>query len=552
MTTRKNTKAEASAGGRGAEIMAALPRMAAAAGVDLPAESGGVVPVVHVRRPLAAQCRAVGQILHSAPIFRRGREFVTVAASTGEIEPMDVQRFRSWHQGIFHFEDGSDDARRLVTCPKDWAAAILASDEMAANVRPLVAVHPVRLPVWRGDGPERTIGLLPAGYDAATGILTLEDVPYPEDVPLADAVAWLCDVCGEFPWHEGGPLMARRSFAAHVAAMAGTFCRAFFAPSTVRPLVIYNGNQPGTGKSKLCRMALAPVFGAPEEDSKPKSDEELRNVLDAVALAGKPYLVLDDCPSLHSHDLNRFVTSPYHSPRVKGKSLVVRCAAVTQVFASGNGLRLSEDLEQRSLVADLFEPGKAAARKFRRVIEDDWIFSPDFRRAALAALWAMVRHWRDSGLPIPEEARHGRAPSYGRWIGGIVMAAGWANPFAERAAGVSGGDEAARALESALAALAAEIPHREAAEWTVAQVLEALRERGTLDVVLPFDVRDEKKALGHKLKRLRGREFVDDRGRRFSFGRREVAAGAAYPVRILDCGPAVAPAPPAGEDGNPF
>ena len=42
-----------------------------------------------------------------------------------------------------------------------------------------------------------------------------------------------------------------------------------------------------------------------------------------------------------------------------------------------------------------------------------------------------------------------------------------------------------------------------------------------------------KKALGHQLKFQLGRQFRDTRGRLFEFGKREVSAGAAYPIIFL-------------------
>ena len=72
-----------------------------------------------------------------------------------------------------------------------------------------------------------------------------------------------------------------------------------------------------------------------------------------------------------------------------------------------------------------------------------------------------------------------------------------------------------------------------AGEVTTDEILDRLREDGTLDVVLPFACRDERKSLGHKLRRLRGRNFTDTRGRRFEFGRRNSAAGSRYVVRFL-------------------
>jgi RNA-binding protein YhbY len=95
-----------------------------------------------------------------------------------------------------------------------------------------------------------------------------------------------------------------------------------------------------------------------------------------------------------------------------------------------------------------------------------------------------------------------------------------------------GGDEAGRALEDVLCKLAADATHGD--EWTTSDILQALSGAETLDLVLPYECRDEKKALGKKLAKLRGMELIDTRGRRFEFGRRDAGVSARYPVRFLD------------------
>jgi hypothetical protein len=45
--------------------------------------------------------------------------------------------------------------------------------------------------------------------------------------------------------------------------------------------------------------------------------------------------------------------------------------------------------------------------------------------------------------------------------------------------------------------------------------------------------KEPKKALGHRLKKLKGRHLLDSQRRSFEFGRREMAAGANYPIRFL-------------------
>ena len=524
MNTADNTTDGADA------IRAKLPQLAAATGAPAPGE-GRSLPSIASNQPFGGLCLAVAQCLRQTPLFRRGEYLVTVNEATGEVQPMTPTRWRSWHQHFFTFHDGDGDKRRTVNARQDLALCILASDEIRAHVRELRAVNVLRLPTWRGEDAARTLDLLPKGYDPATRTFTVPLLDFPRDWTLEDAASWLASTFGTFLFFEPGDIFTRRSFAAHVAGMLGVFAVNLLPDGAVRPLIVVNGNQPGLGKTLLVHAQLSPVHGLVEDDAKPTSDEELRNVLDAAALAGAPYLVLDDAANLRSHDLNRFVTSPVHVPRVKGQSLRVRCANVTQVFATGNALNLTEDLDRRALVVDLFDPGTAAERTVRAPLTNPFLFSAAYRAAACAALWAMLRHWRDSGLPPCPEARKPSFEDYAALVGSVLVNAGIANPFTVRECR-SGGDESTRALLAAVCKLAGNAAQGEA--FTPDEILTALRESETLDDVLPFDCRDERKALGHKLKKLRGRVFTDTRNRRFEFGKRDGASGSRYTVHFLD------------------
>jgi len=515
------------------EIREKLPQIAAATGAPAPGE-GRTLPSIEIKQPLASLCFAVAQCLRPSLLFRRGESLVTVNESTGEEQLMTPTRWRTWHQRVFTFHDGDGEKRRATNARQDLALCILASDELRAHVRELRAVNLLRLPVWRGEGADRTIDLLPRGYDEETKTFTVLALDYPLDWPLEDARDWLYKTFGEFPFAEDGPVFARRSFSAFVGGLLGVFLVNLLPPGAVRPLVLVIGNQPGLGKSTLVRAMLAAVHGVTEEDSKPKSDEELRNVLDAAALAGARYVFLDDVHNLKSNDLNHFISSPTHTPRVKGQSVRVKCANNWQVFATGNHLTLGEDLPRRSLVVFLSTGEKASDREIADPMTNTFLFSAAYRAPACAALWAMLRHWRDNGMPPCREARMASFEAYAALVGGVCVAAGVGNPFAPIVDWPMGGDEAGRALESGICKIVGMLSTD--GELTTGDILARLSEDGTLDVVLPYQCKDEKKALGHKLAKLRLRVFGDTSGRRFEFGRRDVSSGSHYTVRFLKAG----------------
>jgi len=515
------------------DFRASLSLVAAAVGAPAPGE-GRSLPSIASEMDFLPMFHLIGQTLRHAPIFRRGDDIVTVNPSTGEMSPMTSDRFRSWHQQFFTFHTTTQKGgRRTTNCSKDLAATMLCADVFRDELREIRTVANLRLPVWRSEGQEKTIALLPEGYDPGSKTYTVPLLDYETDWQLEDAQLWLESTFGEFPFYETGDLFTRRSFAAHVAAMVGVFTTRLLPENATRPMVVANGNQPGLGKTLLVHAELSPVYGQVEDDSKPKEEGELRKILDAASLAGVPYIFLDDCSSLAAHDLNKFVTSAVHVPRILGKSTRVRCQNLAQVFATGNGLNLTSDLERRALVVDLFFQDEAMSRDIPNPLTHSIVFGDDYRRAACGALWAMVRNWNEAGRPICRESRKPSFESYAALVGSIVVSGGLTNPFALRAC-TSGGDEGGRALAKTVAALAGEAVFGDS--LTTAQILAALREDDTIDLVVPFAKNDlgQKQMLGRKLNALKGRTMTDTRGRRFEFGKREDAAGARYTLHFLE------------------
>lgn len=469
-----------------------------------------------------------GRVLSDVDVFRFGEGYVTVDPSSGELSPLDPLRFCSWCEKHLYYYRLKDDNQIVVSLAKDYAARVMASDQFSEKIRPLLSVNTARLPVRRIDGG---IDLLKPGYDAESQIYTAPAVEYDTEMSLEAAKDWLADVYGQFAWNEeAATIFEKRSFAAHIAASVGSFCRAMFPVATPKPMIVFNGNQPGTGKSLLMRCALVPVFGMTEEHSKSKSEEELRKVLDSVTIARRPYLALDDVAYLNSNDLNSFITSPIHAPRILGQSRTISCPNVTQVFSTGNGLKVTPDLERRSLLVDLFEAGRALEKQVENPITSAWLWQAQTRSKFLAAFWALVRHWSEQGSPMRRECTRQSFELYSQTVGSIVIEAGFCNPFGKRECAL-GGDEEGRALEMLLAELVGGLS--EGKSFTAAQITEEATQRGYIDSIFPYAVKDTAKALGQRLKKLRGRHLVDSRGRKYEWGKRTVAAGALYQVNFI-------------------
>lgn len=507
---------------------------AVAAATDTPAPGDGSrLPTVNLSQPISALARTVGMILHAAPIFRFGETLSTVDES-GRIAGMTAERFPSWVESWLAFTKPAKDTPAVESIGKDLAGKIMAADQFRDQLRELKAVSEVRLPLWRGEGEARRVELAPEGFDAATGLFTVNRVPYQDDMNPEAAWGILWEGLKDFGFDPEGEnrVAKRRSFAAQIGAMLGIYCHGLFPEGTPRPMIVFNANQPGAGKSLLMRIALAPVHGPPAESGKPESEAEFEKVLDSAAIARKPFLVLDDCRSIHSQALNRFVTSPVHECRLMHSQRMAMVAKVTQVFATGNGLAISEDLNRRALVIDLFEPGEAAARSFAKEITPGWLFAPDTRARFLAALWTMVRCWQDKGLPMMKENRRGSFEEWSGLIGGIVIACGMSNPFSPRLA-ETGGDERGRAVVRLLAIVAGEYPDASEPMPTTQDLLDVADREG-LTELLNLSEKDRRQSLGRLLRKsYLGRKFTDTQSRVFEFGRRKMADGARYPITFM-------------------
>jgi hypothetical protein len=277
----------------------------------------------------------------------------------------------------------------------------------------------------------------------------------------------------------------------------------------------------------------------------------------------QPCLFLDDMSDLRSRELNSFVTTGLWRARVLGKSQTVCVPVEAQVFITGINLDIGRDLARRAAVCDLFHPGDALDREFSLPITDEWLLQPNVRAKFLAALWAGVRHWRDSGLDLSRGSARPSFESYTKLVGSIVAAFGMREPFDVVEVAVDKEGEAIKALLQAAAALVYpddEGPEAETeaacrerlaltgvlsleieggaanetppyADFDTTQLLSIAERIGLVDVILPGKYngeKGEKRALGRKLAVWRGRELVDKAGRKFEFGKRDGSQGAIY------------------------
>ena len=202
---------------RGIATTIPVERRAEAEALGFLPRSSPALPEIDAGLPIAALAALLGRLVAEKDIFVRGTEIVTVDADTGKVRPMKSTRFCGWIEQYCTIKKGSRDRSSFS---RETAALILDQDSFLSYLRPLQAVHLVRLPVRRADG---SIELLQRGYDVASQIFTAETLEYVPDLPWPDAVKFLVDLVREYPWADldEGMVLENRNVSVQIMAMVG-------------------------------------------------------------------------------------------------------------------------------------------------------------------------------------------------------------------------------------------------------------------------------------------------------------------------------------------
>ncbi len=425
------------------EILAKLITAAKATGVDLGLAPDGsaigdmapVIAAVNLNRATSEIAHETGLNLKDSGLYVYAGRLVTVDDDGSPLD-MDDLRFRTWvDQFQLNYykrrkkseEDEGPGIPIKATLKADVAKVLLRSDEFLCHLPVIKRILPVRLPVWEvdEDGSRKT-RLLPFGYDQETQIYTRNTgVEYLEIWTLDAAVTYLRDMLKDFPYGDEG-----RSLAVQVSAMLTMYCQLLFAERDRFPLIYFNANQPGSGKSRLAEIVIYPIYGTADALTYSDNDEFVKK-LDTWSQAGVAYTFLDDVSGLvKNNDLNRWITMPTWSGRVMHKQTMFTGMNQTITLLTGNQATLSEDLTRRSLMVDLWSaelPGDRQSR-ISQVIDTEWLANAKNRGDILAALCALVSNWSTQGARNYDKL----IPSFEGWsriIPSIVTMAGFDCPL---------------------------------------------------------------------------------------------------------------------------
>lgn len=427
------------------EILAKLVAIARANDIDLGIAPDGtdigdlkpVIPAVNLNRAVSEIAHETGLNLKDSGLYLYAGRIVTVEADGSDLE-MDELRFRTWidsYQLNYYKrrkksdDDDSPGVPIKATLKADVAKVLLRSNELLGNLPEIKRILPVRLPVWFKDEEDGSnkVRLLPYGYDQETKIYTANTgIEYLEMWTLDAAVTYLRTLLKDFPYGDDG-----RSIAVQLSAMLTMYCQLLFGERDRFPMIYFNANQPGSGKSRLAEMCIYPIYGTADPLTYSDNDEFVKK-LDSWAQTGLAYAFLDDVSGLvKNNDLNRWITSPTWSGRVMHSHRTFSLFNQKLTLLTGNQATLSEDLTRRSLMVDLWSEMLPGDRQFELVLDTEWLAQAKNRGDILSALFALVKHWANHNHA---QAYKQLVPSFEGWsriVPAIVTLAGFACPLAK-------------------------------------------------------------------------------------------------------------------------
>ena len=381
--------------------------------------------------------------------------------------------------------------RRLMTVHADWK-----SESRDRKGNPLLLdAHP---PGWAVDGVA-TLGTwegLPClegiveaptlrpdgslldkpGYDPDTGLYlmpngTFDPIPTrPSKDEAISAVAVLFDLVQDFPF--AGPDHQATWLASLLTPLAR---HAIDGPC---PLFLFDANNSGAGKTKLCDVIAIVASGREmPRGSYPHDDAEMGKMLLSVALAADRFVMFDNVPtgfSVGGSALDRVLTSRTIKDRILGQSAMTPELQFDAVlYATGSNLGLRGDVLRRVVPCRLETDIERPEERTGFAIQGDFLeYVKKNRGRYVAAALTILRAYVVAGKPDQNLT----PMDYTAWCGLVRNAIHWAigiDPCQTRRQLVAN-DEEANKRKALVEGWESLCQSRMRTHLTVAQALDAL------------------------------------------------------------------------------
>lgn len=269
-----------------------------------------------------------------------------------------------------------------------------------------------------------------AGYHDETGLYITPHVPdvtvpeQPTQEQITEAVTLITTVFGDFPWLDS------ESFAAYIGALIAPALRWMGGGISYRvPAVIISANQPGVGKTALCKVFTA-LYGQHSANWPAYSEEELeKRLTTAMREAVEPVIMFDNLPNgltVGSTNLSQFLTQDTWMARILGTNTGISVPITKLVVLNGNNIKPSDDMKRRSLPITLrYEERNPERRDPDAYAVGDleaWLDDKRNVRQLMTAILTIISGWVAEGAP----RRTVRMASFGPWASATAGLLDWA------------------------------------------------------------------------------------------------------------------------------
>jgi hypothetical protein len=312
-----------------------------------------------------------------------------------------------------------------TTMSEKEARLFLRCQQAIDKLPKIKTINRVRQPIIRSTGQ---LVLLDEGYDREAQVLTLpSEVRIDEEIKPDGAAEFLRSSLREFPFKD------ERSRAAQVLIMVAIYGRLLIGDEK-RLAALYNGKRPRLGKGLLAQIAVAGPHGIIEVQPAAATDEEFRKALDVIALAQLAYAFIDEVlDRLANRSLKAFLTGLIWTGRLMFSQRRFVAPQTSLILCAGNNIDLDDDLAGRFVSIDLdAKEADPQARQIRDILTEPIIASIEYRSDLASALWALIRGWDEKHRPKGPPAFRGYE-KFCEIFGGIIISAGFADPFASQA-----------------------------------------------------------------------------------------------------------------------
>jgi hypothetical protein len=304
--------------------------------------------------------------------------------------------------------------------PPSWAVEGVATMGTWEGIPVLEGI--IEAPTLRPDGSL----LDKAGYDPDTGLFlkpngAFDPIP---DKPTKDqaiaAVGILFNLVQDFPF--AGPDHQATWLASLLTPLAR---HAIDGPC---PLFLFDANNSGTGKTKLCDVVAIVASGREmPRGSYPPDDSEMGKLLLSVALAADRFVMFDNVPtgfSVGGSALDRALTSRTIKDRILGQSAMTpELPFDTVLYATGSNLSLRGDALRRVVPCRLETEIERPEERTGFAIEGDFLDHVKKHRGRLvAAALTILRAYVVAGRPDQSLT----PMDYTAWCGLVRNAIHWA------------------------------------------------------------------------------------------------------------------------------